>query len=289
MEQARIDSYSLGGCEPFQAKGVQYEYGRNQRRTLPSGNGEGASAEVGTRRIEFTRDEFLALYEVHDQIADILLKSFVEKFVMHNDLLSEDVAGSVARMKGVAAYLDQKLGELRGKLPRAQRGLIRILELYRSNCVFHAKAIETRNREIEEGNRGEFESEHRIRASDWLPELLRQFRLSVYPLIRTLIDTLPDHDPVKVRTLQVWYEGRKMLTERQKDQTVPLWLVERPNSVPGTVTERESMTAQSARRYRFAVVDSFLHGVGSVLEFFLRRSGSTFGAWRVLYRSMNGR
>src|SRR5437870_1868794 len=82
---------------------------------LFTGHDDGTSAEVRPRRMEFTPDEFLGLYDVHDQIADILLKAFVESRVMHIDLLQEDVVGSIASMRAVAAYLDHKLGELRGK------------------------------------------------------------------------------------------------------------------------------------------------------------------------------
>lgn len=238
---------------------------------LPFGYGEGASAEIRGSRLEFTRDEFLALYEVHDHVAEVLLRSFVEKYVMHYDLLKEDVVGSITSIKENAAYLDRKLNELRGKLPPAQRGLIRILDLYRSNCEFHAKKIDKLRREIEEGNSGEWESEYRIGINDWLPRPLREFRLSVYPLVRTLIDTLPDDDPVKSRTLQVWYEGRKILEESQKDQTLPLWLIERhlepnPLSIPDPVESGSLLRA-------------FLRGVGSVLEFF--PPPERFARWRL--------
>jgi hypothetical protein len=249
---------------------------------LPTGYGDGASAEVGPRRIEFSRDEFLGLYDVHDQIADILLKSFVERGVMHIDLLKEDVARSVASMKDVAAYLDQKLGELRGKLPPDQRGLIRILDMYRSNCVTHAKAIERLSREIEEGNRGEFDSEFNVRPSDWLPRPLREFRLSVYPLIRALIDALPDEDLVKERALQGWYEGRKILEESQKDQAIPRWLIERANASPEAAPEPESsLTPDSpgSHTVRPGTLASFLRGVGSVLEFY--PPPERFDVWRV--------
>ena len=179
--------------------------GKRVTLQLPMGSGDGASADVVAWKMEFTRDEFLGLYDVQDQIADILLKSFVEKNVMYDDvdLLGDDVVRSIASMKEVAKYLDRKRDELRGKLPRAQWGLIRLLDMYRNNCATHAKAIEKRSVEIEEGNRGTFESESKVRASDWLSAPLREFRLSVYPLVRTLIDTLPNQDPVKEKALRV--------------------------------------------------------------------------------------
>jgi len=254
---------------------------------LPMGNGDGASAEVGTRRIEFTRDEFLSLYDAQDQIADIMLKSFVERYVMHYDLRREDVVRSIASIREVAEYLDKKLDELRGKLPKAQRGLIRILDMYRSNCITHAKAIEKLNEEIEEGHRGEFESEFKVRPSDWLPEPLRKFRLSVYPLVRALIDTLPDQDPVTIKALRVWYKGREVLLEEQKDQTIPQWLVgrqESPMPTPPPIEEQKEQTTTDWRAERqnssvkTALFENFIYGIGSVLEFF--PPPERFDVWR---------
>ncbi|MGH9941592.1 MAG: hypothetical protein ACRD9R_04430 [Pyrinomonadaceae bacterium] len=172
---------------------------------------------------KFSREEFLALFDVHEHVAEVLNKAFVEKYVVHLDLRKEDPEDCIASLMKVSEYLDSKIRELRGKLPPPQRGILRILEQIRSASVEHGKLLYSRNKEMEEGNLGEFESEYHIRFADWVMEPLREFRLAVYPHFRVLIDLLPADHPAKERAEDKWYEGRALLTEKQKDLALPRW------------------------------------------------------------------
>ena len=57
-------------------------------------------------KIEFTREEFLSLFEIDDHVAEIVNKGFVERWVMHFDLTKEDPDKSIASLFETADFLD---------------------------------------------------------------------------------------------------------------------------------------------------------------------------------------
>ncbi len=173
--------------------------------------------------MEFERDDFLKLYEIRDHVTEIVNKAFVERWVMYYDLTKEDVGSSIQSLHDNADYLEGKIRELRGRLSKKANALLQILEELRTQCRQHAKKINKLNEEIEEGNKGEYESDYKVRPADWLPEPLRDFRLNVYPLVKALIDVLPDDSDAKKRALEFWYKGRAHLAEYEKDQVNPSW------------------------------------------------------------------
>ena len=142
---------------------------------------------------------------------------------MHYEFTKESVEDSVNSLNDNAEFLDMKIRELRGKLSKEAYALIRILEELRSLCTLHAKKIYNLNKEMEEGNKFEFESNFKIRPSDWLQEPIREFRLAIYPLIRVLIDVIPEESSTKTRALDLWFSGRKHLEERDKERSNPNW------------------------------------------------------------------
>lgn len=177
--------------------------------------------------IEFTREEFLSLFDMADHIAEIVNKSFVEAWVMHYDLTKEDPDRSIKSLFETAEFLDLKVKELRGKLDENNRSLTRLIEQLRSDIITHAKKIREHKERIDEMNRGEYESKYRLHPCDWLPDPLREMRLCVYPTIRSLIDLLPNNHPTKQPALDIWYSGRAILSERQKDEALPSWQLKR--------------------------------------------------------------
>jgi hypothetical protein len=93
----------------------------------------------GFGEISFKSKELLSTLELRDHIGEIINKGFVERWVMFYDLTKEDVIRSIESMREVAAFLDNKISELRGKLSYASNGLIQIIEKLRSACIANAK------------------------------------------------------------------------------------------------------------------------------------------------------
>jgi hypothetical protein len=85
------------------------------------------------------------------------------------------------------------------------------------------KKIEGANNNFTEGNRYEIALEDRIAPYEWLPDYLIEFRLSTYPLIKILIDFLPESNMTRNKALDIWYDGRSILPERDKDKALPSW------------------------------------------------------------------
>ncbi len=180
--------------------------------------------------MEFERDDFLKLYEIRDHVTEIVNKAFVERWVMYYDLTKEDVGSSVQSLNDNADYLDGKITDLRGRLSKKASALLQIIEELRTQCRQHAKKINKLNQEMEEGNKGEYESDYKVQPADWLPEPLCDFRLTVYPLIKVLIDVLPDDSQAKKRAREYWYNGRAHLSEYEKVQANPSWKTLREDS-----------------------------------------------------------
>lgn len=173
--------------------------------------------------VSFKPKELLGALELQDYISEIINKGFVERWVMFYDLSKEEVDRCIKSLREVATFLDGKISDLRGRLSYKANGLVQIIEELRSACVTNARKIEEANKNFEEGNRYEIALEDRIAPHEWLPDYVKEFRLSTYPLIKAIIDFLPDNNLTKEKALEVWYSGRKLLPESDKDKTLPSW------------------------------------------------------------------
>jgi hypothetical protein len=193
----------------------------------------------GFGEISFKSKELLSTLELQDHISEIINKGFVERWVMFYDLTNEDVIRSIQSLREVATFLDTKIQELRGKLSYTSNGLIQILEELRSACITNARKIEEANNNFEEGNRYEIAIDDRIKPHEWLPDYLIELRLSTYPLIKALIDFLPETNLTKKKAIDVWYSGRTQLPESEKDKASPSWNVTSTNSNSDQTTDIE--------------------------------------------------
>ena len=192
----------------------------------PNGHSTVVVLKQQPRELKLTRDEFVGLFEddVHPVIADILKKAFLGKLVMTIDPVKDkDPELVIGSLKEIVGFLKPRIDEWKDESSETKRGLLRLLQLFKIECELAAWTIKGRHQGMIEGNRGEFESDYRVRPSVWLPKMVREFRLAVYPYLRFLIDTLPESDPTRRDALKTWYEGRKLLDEQERDQVIPSW------------------------------------------------------------------
>ncbi len=166
--------------------------------------------------ISFERNEFLTLWQLQDQILHILNKAFLERQVMYMDLKKEDPEWSAKSLFEVSDFLDSSIKELAAKTSAQNKSLIRLLEEFRSQSVVFAKKLRNTNAEMEEGNKGELESEYKVRPCDWVPPILSDFRLAIYPIVRTLIEILPEGDRGRERIEDTWFHGLDVLQDTKE-------------------------------------------------------------------------
>jgi hypothetical protein len=171
-------------------------------------------------QIEFERKEFLDLWAVQDQVAEIVNKTFSERLVTHADMKAERPGYCIESLQAGASALDQKRGELRAILPSTSRSILTVLENLRTEFQSSAKTIRNTASKMDEGNAGEYDSTCRVEPSDWLPDVVRQFRIRTYPSFKFLIELLPD-DNTKERAENLWFEGLNALSNREKLSSQP--------------------------------------------------------------------
>lgn len=174
-------------------------------------------------KIEFTREEIMASHILNSHLTEILDKAFVERWVMHCDLLKEDLSECIYSLNANAEYLNSKISELRDSNAENTTSIVFALHEIRSACVNCARQIAEMEKKVEAGNAIAFGSGDRMRPADWLPTIIADFRYRVYGYIRGLIDLLPEDNDLHKRIKVVWKDGLSTLKDEQKIDVSAPW------------------------------------------------------------------
>lgn len=178
--------------------------------------------------LEFEREEVLGLEELQLRTERMLRMQFIERRVMWEDIRKEFPEPSIDSLQGAALELDEEIREMTKSRPPIGPGLIRLLGHWRTGCVLTKRFLEDRVREATELNRTAFHQDEFIRPRDeaFMPAALVVLRERAYPVIRALLDTLPEKNATRVEGMATFLAGRAFLSEPEKEALTPQWKVE---------------------------------------------------------------
>jgi len=174
---------------------------------------------------EFDRTAFLQLPQIYSTIEILLRKLFIDRQIMWMDLTKEVPEYCLKSLEDMAELLDEKIESMSGKLSRDDSPVVVFLHEWRTACISSFKSLRRKRDEAEEHNTMTFGMDERIYPHEYISEVIKEFRLNTYPIVRAFIDMLEENNQTQKEALRIWYQGRKILEEEEKDKVVPQWKI----------------------------------------------------------------